>query len=78
MTNHDDITLAVPLALQLLIRSNNQLLRDYQKQLLQEIEDANTQLMQILRIDPALGWKLDIEQMVYTRPKTEEEQHSAE
>lgn len=75
MTN--EVTLTVPTALQYLIRSNNQLLKTYQEQLLQEIQEANIQMMQLLRIDPEIGWKLDIERMVYVRPKTEEE-HATE
>lgn len=70
----NEVTLAVPVALQYLIRSNNQLLKNYQEQLIQEVQDANIQTMQLLRLDPDAGWKLDMERMVYVRPKTEEEQ----
>lgn len=72
MTN--EVTIMVPLALQNLIRSNNQLLKNYQDQLLQEVQEANTQMMQLMRLDAELGWKLDVDRMVYVRPKTEEDQ----
>lgn len=78
MTNTNEVTLTVPLALQNLIRSNNRLLKSYQEQLLQEVQEANYQMMQLLRLDPDAGWKLDIEQMVYVRPKTETEQTHTE
>ena len=76
--NINEVTLTVPLALQNLIRSNNQLLKNYQEQLLIEIQEANHQMMQILRIDSENGWKLDVERMVYVRPKTDEEQQPTE
>lgn len=78
MTNNNEVTLTVPLALQNLIRSNNQLLKIYQEQLFNEVHDANLQLMQLLRLDPELGWKLDMERMVYVRLKTDEEQQPTE
>lgn len=74
MTNISEITVSVPIALQKLIIANNELLRQYQQKLVGEIEEANYQMMQLLRLDPDAGWKLDIERMVYVRPKTEEEQ----
>jgi len=61
------VTIDVPLALQQLIKANNTLLKTYQRQLMQEIEDANVQMMQILQIDPKNGWQLDMENMVYIR-----------
>jgi hypothetical protein len=70
---HDEVTLEVPLALQQLIQTNNQLLRKYQGELLQQIQESNAQMMQILRLTPEAGWKLDMDRMVYVRPKTEED-----
>jgi len=70
MTNKT--TLEVPLALQNLIKSNNALLKNYQTQLIQEIEEANLQMMGILQLNPAAGWVLDMENMVYTRQLQEE------
>lgn len=69
----NEVTLEVPLALQQLIQTNNQLLRKYQMELLQQIQESNTQMMQILRLSGEAGWKLDMERMVYVRPKTDEE-----
>lgn len=76
--NINEVTLTVPLALQHLIRANNQLLKNYQEQLLADVQEANFQTMQLLRLDPSLGWKLDLERMVYVRPKTDEEQQPTE
>lgn len=71
--SHDEVTLEVPLALQQLIQTNNQLLRKYQGELLQQIQESNAQMMQILRLSGEAGWKLDMERMVYVRPKNEDE-----
>lgn len=70
---NNEVTLEVPLALQQLIQTNNQLLRKFQGELLQQIQESNVQMMQILRLTPEAGWKLDMERMVYLRPKTEDE-----
>jgi hypothetical protein len=74
MTDTQEVTLEVPLALQQLIQTNNQLLRKFQQELLQQIQESNAQMMQILRLSPDAGWKLDMERMVYVRPKTEDEE----
>lgn len=76
MTN--EVTLNVPIALQKLILANNDRLKQYQQQLVEEVEEANYQMMQLLRLDPELGWKLDIERMAYVRPKTEAERAQTE
>lgn len=68
--NNDQVTLQVPIALQQLIKANNTLLKTYQSQLMQEVQEANMQMMNILQLHPDAGWKLDIENMVYTRPNT--------
>ena len=70
---NNEVTLEVPLALQQLIHTNNQLLRKFQGELLQQIQESNAQMMQILRLTPEAGWKLDMERMVYVRPKDEGE-----
>jgi len=62
------VTMDVPLALQNLIIANNKLLKAYQTQLMQEVQDANMQMMSILQLSPDAGWKLDIDNMVYVRP----------
>lgn len=64
-------TVPVPMALQNLIKANNTLLKTYQSQLMKEVEDANTQMMGLLQIDPANGWRLDMENMVYVRLEEE-------
>ena len=69
----NEVTLEVPLALQQLIQTNNQLLRKFQSELLQQIQESNAQMMQILRLSGEAGWKLDMDRMVYVRPKDEGE-----
>lgn len=61
------VTIEVPLALQNLIKANNTLLKSYQAQLMDEVQRANLQMMSLLQIDPANGWRLDMENMVYVR-----------
>jgi hypothetical protein len=71
----NETTMEVPIALQQLIKTNNDLLRAQQARLVREIEEANAQMMGILKLDPAVGWRLDMERMVYVRievPPTEE------
>ena len=68
--NNDQVTLQVPIALQQLIKANNTLLKTYQSQLMQEVQESNIQMMNILQLHPDAGWKLDMENMVYTRPNT--------
>jgi len=76
MDTQEEVTLDAPLALQYLIESNNQLLKDYQKKLYSEVESSIVQMMNILGISPANGWKFDMERMVFVRPKTDIEQQS--
>lgn len=64
---NNEVTLEVPLALQNLIKANNTLLKTYQSQLMQEVQEANMQMMRILQLNVDAGWKLDMERMVYTR-----------
>jgi hypothetical protein len=63
----DEITIEVPLALQQLINANNERLKAYQNDLLQQVQDANMQMMQILKLDPTQGWRLDANRMVYVK-----------
>ena len=67
MSDIKQVTLPVPLALQNLIKANNTLLKSYQSQLMDEVQQANAQIMQILQIDPRNGWRLDMDNMVYVR-----------
>jgi len=64
---HNQVTLDAPIALQNLIKANNTLLKTYQAQLMEEVQQANMQMMQILQIDPANGWRLDMDSMKYVR-----------
>jgi hypothetical protein len=63
----DEITMEVPLALQQLINANNERLKAYQNDLMQQVQDANIQMMQILKLDPTQGWRLDVNRMVYVK-----------
>ena len=70
----EEITMEVPLALQQLIVTNNERLQEYKNELMRQVQDANSQLMQILKLDPNQGWRLDANRMVYVKleDKTEE------
>jgi len=63
----DEITMEVPLALQQLISANNERLKSYQNDLVQQVQEANIQMMQILKLDPSQGWRLDANRMVYVK-----------
>lgn len=63
MTAH----IPVPRALRHLINSNNQLLQQYQHELTQTVIQANEEMMRLLKLDPADGWKLDMETMSYVK-----------
>jgi hypothetical protein len=73
MTQPNQVTIPVPLALQKLIKSNNNLLKTYQSQLLKEIEDANNEMMNLLNLNPTDGWRLDMDSMKYIRANTAED-----
>lgn len=62
-----DVTMEVPTALSQLIINNNEALKIYQSQLMNQIRDANNQMMQILKLDSELGWRLDMERMLYVK-----------
>lgn len=63
--NEKTTKVPVPIALQNLIMANNDRLKTYQTMLFNEVQDANLQMMQILKLDPKNGWKLDIDTMMY-------------
>lgn len=67
-----ETTMEVPLALAQLIINNNESLKKYQAQMFQQIKDANEQMMQILKLDSEIGWRLDMERMLYVKIDTEE------
>lgn len=60
----------VPEALAQLIRSNNTLLQQYQRELSMAVQVSNVQMMQLLGLSPENGWKLDAENMMYVREET--------
>jgi hypothetical protein len=72
MNTEQEVTLEVPLALQHLIQTNNQRLRKFQQELMQQVQDSNAQMMQILQLRADAGWKLDMDRMVYVRPVADE------
>ena len=72
MSEQKVVMLKVPMALQQLIHSNNELLKKYKEELFEQVKEANQQMMQILKLDPSEGWKLDLDNMVYVRPATEQ------
>ena len=61
------VMITVPKALQHLIRRNNDLLRKYQQELLNEVAQANIEIMELLKLDSSEGWQLDMENMVYVK-----------
>ena len=63
----EQTSIPVPIALKELIQSNNLLLNQYQQELTKKVISANMEMMQILGLDPNVGWRLDTEQMVYTK-----------
>ncbi len=73
MSEQKVVMLKAPKALEQLISSNNELLKKYKEELFEQVKEANQQMMQILKLDPAQGWKLDLDKMMYVRLATEEE-----
>ena len=63
----EQMSIPVPIALKELIISNNLLLTQYQQELTKKVISANIEMMQLLGLDPNDGWKLDTDQMVYTK-----------
>lgn len=72
MSEQELVMLKVPKALEMLIKGNNELLKQYKEQLFNEVKEANEQMMQILKLDPAIGWRLDLDKMMYVRLNLEE------
>lgn len=73
MSNEKQVMVSLPIALRSLIQKNNELLRRYQASLVEEVQEANIQMMQILNLDPNDGWRLDMDNMVYVRPEAQEQ-----
>ena len=78
MNQQKEVTVKLPLALQLLITTSNDLLKQYQAKLLTDVEEASLQMMQILKLDPSIGWKLDTHRMIFVRQVEELEEEVSE
>ena len=61
----------VPLAVRQLIDLHNTRIREYQQKSLQEIQDANIELMLMMGLRPQDGWRLDMETMKYIKVPTD-------
>jgi hypothetical protein len=61
----------VPLAIRQLIELHNSRMREYQQRSLQELQDANIELMTLMGLFPQDGWRLDMESMKYVKIPTE-------
>lgn len=61
----------VPLAVRQLIDLHNTRIREYQQKSLQEIQDANIELMLMMGLSPQDGWRLDMETMKYIKVPTD-------
>ena len=61
----------VPLAIRQLIELHNTRIREYQQKSLQEIQDANVELMLMMGLLPQEGWRLDMETMKYIKVSTD-------
>lgn len=57
----------LPTAMRELINSNNTLLQNMQQEMLQRVNAANVEMMQILGLNPKDGWRLDLDKMKYVR-----------
>ena len=68
-----EVTVQIPIALEQLIKTSNDLLKNYQAKLMDNIQRANVNLMELMQLRPEEGWRLDMDRMVYTRPITEDD-----
>lgn len=67
-----DITeIPVPLAIRQLVELHNTRMREYQQRSLQELQDANIELMLMMGLSPQEGWRLDMETMKYVKIPTD-------
>lgn len=67
ITKIQKTTLEIPIALKQLIMISENNLKKYREELFADIQLANKQMMDILKLDPNIGWKLDIDELVYVR-----------
>jgi len=65
-------TVPVPYAIRHLIESNNQLLKQYQAELTSRVLEANEEMMRIMNLNPADGWRLDTDTMSYVKIKADD------
>lgn len=65
--NNEKTSISVPLALQELILTSNELLINYQKEIQTKVSKANIEMMQLLNLNPNDGWKLDMDSMTYIK-----------
>jgi hypothetical protein len=61
----------VPIAIRQLIELHNTKIREYQQRSLQELQDANIELMLMMGLSPQDGWRLDMETMKYIKISTD-------
>ena len=61
----------VPIAIRQLVDLHNTRIREYQQKSLQEIQDANIELMLMMGLSPQDGWRLDMETMKYIKVPTD-------
>ena len=61
----------VPVAIRQLIELHNTRMREYQQRSLQELQDANIELMLMMGLSPQDGWRLDMETMKYIKVPTD-------
>jgi hypothetical protein len=57
----------VPEVMKQLIQHQNEVLNQLQQELLDKLGAANVELMDIMKLNPAEGWKLDLNRMAYVR-----------
>ena len=60
----------VPIAIRQLIELHNMRIQEYQQKSLQELQDANVELMLMMGLLPQDGWRLDMETMKYIKIPT--------
>jgi hypothetical protein len=60
----------VPLVIRQLIELHNTRMMEYQQKSLQELQDANIELMLMMGLLPQDGWRLDMETMKYIKIPT--------
>ena len=61
----------VPIAIRQLVDLHNTRIREYQQRSLQELQDANIELMLMMGLSPQDGWRLDMETMKYIKVPTD-------